>query len=80
VFDCLVAADTTTLQTASGLVSTSRGYFGSFAWLPVIDHDFIQHRPSAQLACGKVSGKHLLIGVQQHALLFLPPLFSGCLL
>ncbi|EGR52449.1 uncharacterized protein TRIREDRAFT_2044 [Trichoderma reesei QM6a] len=62
VFDCLVAADTTTLQTASGLVSTSRGYFGSFAWLPVIDHDFIQHRPSAQLACGKVSGKHLLIG------------------
>ncbi|KAL7814961.1 Alpha/Beta hydrolase protein [Trichoderma aethiopicum] len=62
VFDCLVAADTTTLQAASGLVSTSRGYFGSFAWLPVIDHDFIQHRPSAQLACGKVSGKHLLIG------------------
>ncbi|KAL6862063.1 Alpha/Beta hydrolase protein [Trichoderma novae-zelandiae] len=61
-FDCLVAADTTALQSASGLVSTSRGYFGSFAWLPVIDHDLIQHRPSAQLACGKVSGKHLLIG------------------
>ncbi|PTB62248.1 alpha/beta-hydrolase [Trichoderma citrinoviride] len=62
VFDCLVAADTTILQYASGLVSTSRGYFGSFAWLPVIDHHFIQHRPSAQLGCGKVSGKHLLIG------------------
>ncbi|TFB01758.1 putative secreted lipase [Trichoderma ghanense] len=62
VFDCLVAADTVTLQNASGLVSTSGGYFGSFAWLPVIDHDLIQHRPSAQLGCGKVSGKHLLIG------------------
>ncbi|RFU75454.1 hypothetical protein TARUN_6787 [Trichoderma arundinaceum] len=62
VFDCLVAADTNALQTASGLVSTSKGYFGSFAWLPVIDHEMIRDRPSAQLQRGQVSGKRLLIG------------------
>ncbi|KAL6790245.1 Alpha/Beta hydrolase protein [Trichoderma sp. SZMC 28013] len=62
VFHCLVAADTDTLQNASGLVSTSTGYFGSFAWLPVIDGDMIRQRPSEQLQCGKVSGKRALIG------------------
>ncbi|KAL5083128.1 hypothetical protein Trisim1_001963 [Trichoderma cf. simile WF8] len=62
VFHCLVAADTDTLQNASGLVSTSKGYFGSFAWLPVIDGDMIRQRPSEQLQCGKVSGKRALIG------------------
>ncbi|KAL7941954.1 Alpha/Beta hydrolase protein [Trichoderma barbatum] len=62
VFNCLVAADTYALQNASGLVSTTSGYFGSFAWLPVIDGDMIQHRPSERLQCGKVSGKRLLIG------------------
>ncbi|KAL7786690.1 Alpha/Beta hydrolase protein [Trichoderma ceciliae] len=62
VFDCLVAADTNALQNASGLVSTSKGYFGSFAWLPVIDGDMIQSRPSAQLQRGQVSGERALIG------------------
>lgn len=64
IFHCLVAADTDTLQNASGLVSTSKGYFGSFTWLPVIDGDIIRQRPSEQLQCGKVSGKRALIGVR----------------
>lgn len=63
VFDCLVAADTNVLQNASGLVSTSSGYFGSFSWLPVIDHDMIQNRPSEQLQRGQISGQRVLIGV-----------------
>lgn len=63
VFECLVAADTAVLQNASGTVSESRGYFGSFAWLPVVDGDMIQRRPSSQLLSGHVSGKRLLVGV-----------------
>lgn len=62
-FNCLVAANTTTLQRASGLVSTTRGYFGSFAWVPVVDDDFLRDRPSAQLLFGKITGKRLLVGV-----------------
>ncbi|KAI1639824.1 Alpha/Beta hydrolase protein [Biscogniauxia mediterranea] len=61
-FDCLVAADTEVLQNASGTVSTTQGYFGSFAFLPVIDDDYIQKRPSQQLSLGQVSGKRLLVG------------------
>lgn len=64
MFDCLVAADTATLQNASGVVSETRGYFGSFAWLPVVDGDFVQNRPSEQLKAGEVSGKRLLVGVR----------------
>ena len=63
VFDCLVSADTTTLQNASGLISTTRGYFGSFAFGPVVDDDYIQDLPSKQLHLGKVAGKRVLIGV-----------------
>lgn len=61
-FSCLVAADSESLQNASGTVSTTRGYYGSFAWLPVIDGDFIRQRPSEQLLHGKVAGKRLLVG------------------
>lgn len=63
VFDCLVAADSDVLQNASGTVSTTRGYFGSFAFVPVIDGDYIQERPSLQLSHGEVSGKRILVGV-----------------
>ena len=63
VFKCLVAADTEALQNASGKVSTTRGYFGSFAFLPVVDGDYIRKRPSEQLISGKFSGKNLLVGV-----------------
>lgn len=62
VFECLVAADSHVLQYASGNVSTLHGYFGSWAFLPVIDGDYIQTRPSLQLSQGKVSGKRILVG------------------
>ncbi|KAI3328107.1 alpha/beta-hydrolase [Xylariaceae sp. AK1471] len=61
-FDCLVAADTEVLQNASGTVSTTLGYFGSFAFLPVIDDDYIRERPSVQLLHGDMSGKRVLVG------------------
>ncbi|KAJ5902515.1 hypothetical protein N7495_003043 [Penicillium taxi] len=61
IFDCLVKADTITLQHASGNVSTS-GAWGTFAFLPVIDGDFIRDLPSKQLLEKKVSGKRVLSG------------------
>lgn len=63
IFDCLIDVDTSVLQNASGTVSTTQGYFGSFAFLPVIDDDYIQEWPSVQLSQGKVNGKRLLVGV-----------------
>ena len=63
VFECLVAADTDVLQNASGTVSTTRGYFGTFAFLPVIDGELITTRPSEELLAGQVSGQRLLVGV-----------------
>ncbi|KAI1642154.1 putative carboxylesterase [Daldinia loculata] len=62
IFDCLIDVDTSVLQNASGTVSTTQGYFGSFAFLPVIDDDYIQEWPSVQLSQGKVNGKRLLVG------------------
>ncbi|PSR81810.1 Alpha/Beta hydrolase protein [Coniella lustricola] len=47
---------------ASGNVSESRGYFGSLAFLPVIDGKYIRERPSEQLSRGKVSGERILVG------------------
>jgi hypothetical protein len=67
-FDCLVAADTEVLQNASGTVSTTLGYFGSFAFLPVIDGDYIQERPAAQLLRARLSGKRVLVGVSLQAI------------
>ncbi|KAI2640842.1 putative carboxylesterase [Hypomontagnella submonticulosa] len=61
-FNCLVATDTLLLQNASATVSTTQGYFGSFAFLPVIDDDYIRERPSAQTLRGQVNGKRLLVG------------------
>jgi hypothetical protein len=69
-FDCLVATDSVVLQNASGTVSTTRGYFGSFAFLPVIDGELIQMKPSEQLLLGKVSGQRLLVGVSTSLLCF----------
>ncbi|KAK6193744.1 hypothetical protein LQW54_012171 [Pestalotiopsis sp. IQ-011] len=61
-FACLVAADTLVLQNASGTVSTTRGYFGSFAFQPVVDGSYIETRPSQQLLTSQVNGKRILIG------------------
>ncbi|PWY92926.1 carboxylesterase family protein [Aspergillus heteromorphus CBS 117.55] len=60
-FDCLVAAPSAQLQNASGTVSTS-GLFGTFGFLPVVDGEFLQERPSLQLSQGRVSGKRILVG------------------
>ncbi|KAI2732771.1 hypothetical protein CBS147332_1910 [Penicillium roqueforti] len=61
VFDCLVNADTDALQYASANVSIS-GAWGTWAFLPVVDGDFIQELPSKQLYTKKVSGKRVLSG------------------
>ena len=50
------------LQNASARVSES-GDFGSFAFLPVTDGDFVQALPSKQLLKKAVNGKRLLLGV-----------------
>ncbi|GIJ89467.1 hypothetical protein Asppvi_008409 [Aspergillus pseudoviridinutans] len=60
-FDCLVAAPSETLQSASGIVSES-GLFGTFAFLPVLDGDMIRERPSVQLQAGHISGRRILVG------------------
>ena len=69
VFKCLVNAKTEVLQNASGKVSQS-GVFGSFAFVPVTDGEFVQSRPSEQLLAKKVQGKRILVGVSSS------PIFS----
>ncbi|KAJ5698618.1 hypothetical protein N7462_000623 [Penicillium macrosclerotiorum] len=61
IFDCLVRADSNTLQYASGNVSIS-GAWGTFAFLPVTDGDFVRELPSKQLLQKKISGKRILSG------------------
>ncbi|KAJ5964880.1 CAZyme family CE10 [Penicillium vulpinum] len=61
VFNCLVKADTVTLQYASANVSIS-GEWGTWAFLPVVDGSFIRELPSKQLLKKKVSGKRVLSG------------------
>ncbi|KAJ5628469.1 hypothetical protein N7490_010697 [Penicillium lividum] len=61
IFDCLLKADTETLQYASANVSIS-GAWGTWAFQPVIDSDFIQDLPSQQLFKKKVAGKRVLSG------------------
>ncbi|KAJ6109871.1 hypothetical protein N7486_002106 [Penicillium sp. IBT 16267x] len=60
-FDCLVNTDTETLQYASANVSIS-GSWGTWAFQPVIDGEFIQELSSTQLLEKKVSGKRILSG------------------
>lgn len=68
VFECLVAADSETLQYASGNVSEYYGggqrSFGSWAFVPVVDGEYIQERPATQLGRGAVSGQRILVGVR----------------
>ncbi|OCK79810.1 carboxylesterase [Lepidopterella palustris CBS 459.81] len=60
-FNCLVAANTSILQAASGTVSTS-GAFGTFAFLPVVDRCFIEERPTVQLLQKRLNAKRVLSG------------------
>ncbi|KAF7563932.1 hypothetical protein G7046_g203 [Stylonectria norvegica] len=61
-FDCLVDTESEILQRASSIVSTTRGSFGSFSWVPMIDDNFIEYHPTLQLLRGQVGGKKLLVG------------------
>lgn len=62
VFQCLVETESEVLQYASFNFSESLGTYGSWAFLPVIDHDYIQERPTAQLSKGLVAGRRILVG------------------
>ncbi|KAG6353849.1 hypothetical protein INS49_005106 [Diaporthe citri] len=62
VFQCLVETESEVLQYASGNVSESFGTYGSWAFLPVIDQDYIKERPSVQLSKGLVAGRRILVG------------------
>ncbi|KAM0185445.1 hypothetical protein ACHAPC_005040 [Botrytis cinerea] len=60
-FDCLISADTITLQNASAYVSAGVDY-GQWAFLPVTDGEFVVKRPSEQLLAGEVNGVRMLSG------------------
>ena len=62
IFECLVGTDTMTLQNASSYISAS-GEYGTWAFLPVTDGEFIQQRPSQQLLNNQVNGLRALVGV-----------------
>ncbi|KAF2231155.1 acetylcholinesterase precursor [Viridothelium virens] len=59
IFDCLVSAPSDVLQNASTTISAS-GTFGTWAFLPVTDGDFVRERPSEQLLQGTVNGLRVL--------------------
>lgn len=61
IIDCLRAAPSDVLQNASATVGAS-GTWGTWAFLPVTDGDFIRERPSKQLTSGKVNGLRVLSG------------------
>ncbi|KAL4917397.1 Alpha/Beta hydrolase protein [Aspergillus aurantiobrunneus] len=61
-FDCLLDAPSEVLQNASIQVSTSGDVFGSVAFLPVVDGQFISTRPCEQLLHGHISGHRILVG------------------
>lgn len=59
ILDCLRKADTDKLQLANYVVGSGVNY-GSFAFGPVIDGDFIQQRPSQQFLNGAANGRRVL--------------------
>ncbi|KAK6397873.1 hypothetical protein LTR65_005121 [Meristemomyces frigidus] len=61
VLDCLRQAPTLVLQNASAHVGAS-GTWGTWAFTPVTDGDFIRERPSQQLTGGKVNGQRVFSG------------------
>ncbi|KAJ8083128.1 hypothetical protein PM082_008997 [Marasmius tenuissimus] len=56
---CLREADTNALQTANANINLA-GFFGTFAFVPVVDGTFIKQRPIEALKQGKVNGEALL--------------------
>jgi len=61
VIDCLRQAPSDALQNANAIVGAS-GTWGTWAFLPVTDGDFVRQRPSQQLTSGKVNGKRVMSG------------------
>ncbi|KAF2729424.1 carboxylesterase type B [Polyplosphaeria fusca] len=61
IFECLISADSETLQRASASVSSST-VFGTWAFVPVTDGTFIQETPSQALIRRKVNGLYHLSG------------------
>ncbi|KJA20548.1 hypothetical protein HYPSUDRAFT_68416 [Hypholoma sublateritium FD-334 SS-4] len=55
---CLRQADITVLQAANTNISTS-AFFGTFAFVPVVDGTFITERPTQLLKSGRFNAKHL---------------------
>ncbi|KAI0475603.1 alpha/beta-hydrolase [Xylariaceae sp. FL0804] len=62
VFDCLVGADTGTLQFASNYVSQDLSAYGEWAFLPVTDGVYLSTLPSVNLEEKKVHGSNILVG------------------
>lgn len=74
VLDCLRAAPSDNLQNASATVGAS-GTWGTWAFLPVTDFNFIRQRPSQQLTSGKVNGLRVMSGnnAMEGAAFVIPP-------
>ncbi|EIW84339.1 alpha beta-hydrolase [Coniophora puteana RWD-64-598 SS2] len=53
---CLREADVTTLQTANYNLASSSAFYGTYVFVPVVDGEFIQERPSVTIAGGKLNG------------------------
>ena len=62
VWSCLINADSSTLQTANQAVNGA-GVYGTFAFLPVTDGQFLKSLPSDQLFNGNVNGARILATV-----------------
>ncbi|KAH9478952.1 Carboxylesterase patB [Psilocybe cubensis] len=59
--ECLRKVDVDTLQNANTEIYTS-GFFGTFAFVPVVDGRFITNRPTVLLKNGRLNGKtHLSV-------------------
>lgn len=62
VFNCLVSADSQSLQQANYLVAGTGASYGSYVWLPVVDGTLIRERPHLQLMHGHTNGQIAMIG------------------
>lgn len=61
MLNCLRSKNSTTLQSANGLIN-SAAFYGNWAFLPVTDYDFIASLPSQALAQKEVNGEHVMVG------------------
>ncbi|KAI5890818.1 alpha/beta-hydrolase [Schizophyllum commune H4-8] len=57
--DCLRDADASVLRRVNADMAVS-AFYGTFLFVPVVDHCFIQQAPSQALEEGRVNGNHLL--------------------